>query len=103
MTNKEYNGWYNYETWLLKLWQDNDQGEQEYWQEAAEQCVKTDGKEDAVHPLADMMREHYEAQAVEAIGTTGLFCDMITAALHEVNWREIAQHYVDEVEVEVEA
>jgi len=26
MTTKEYNGWTNYETWLVKLWIDNDEG-----------------------------------------------------------------------------
>ena len=26
MQKLEYNGWYNYETWNLKLWLDNDQG-----------------------------------------------------------------------------
>ncbi len=49
------------------------------------------------------MQEHYEAKAEELVGTNGLFCDMLTGALQEVNWREIAQHLVDAVEVEVEA
>ncbi|MFX6019113.1 hypothetical protein ABTF08_19745, partial [Acinetobacter baumannii] len=31
--HKEYNGHYNYETWNLALWIDNDQGTHEYWRE----------------------------------------------------------------------
>ena len=40
MTNKEYNGWYNYETWLVNLWMDNDQAEHEYWREVARECIE---------------------------------------------------------------
>ena len=35
MTNKEYNGWYNWETWSVNLWMDNDQGSHEMWREIA--------------------------------------------------------------------
>ena len=26
MNKKEYNGWYNYETWMVNLWMDERQG-----------------------------------------------------------------------------
>ena len=42
MTNKEYNGWYNYETWLCNLWMDNDQAEHEYWREVARESIEAD-------------------------------------------------------------
>lgn len=42
MNTKEYNGWTNYETWLVKLWMDNEQGTQSYFQEQAEQVWKDD-------------------------------------------------------------
>ena len=29
MDEKKYSGWTNYETWLVKLWLDNDQWSQE--------------------------------------------------------------------------
>lgn len=96
MTTKEYNGWTNYETWLVKLWQDNDQGSQSFWQDQAEECVKVDGREDAVTSLADIMRENYGELASEQVGTAGVFADLIGAALHEVNWEEIAHAWVDE-------
>ena len=31
-----YNGYANYETWLVKVWIDNDQGNVEYWVEKAQ-------------------------------------------------------------------
>lgn len=40
MEDKRYNGWVNYETWLVNLWIDNDQGEHEYWQEQTEAEIK---------------------------------------------------------------
>lgn len=92
-----YNGWTNYETWLVKLWQDNDQGEQEFWREQAEECIKTDGKESAVRSLSDIMREHYQDAQAELSGVTGFWADLIGAALGSVNWREISQAWVDEV------
>ncbi len=104
MTNKEYNGWTNYETWLVKLWIDNDEGSDGYWSEQAEECVKVDGRENAVRSLGDLIREQHEQLWSEIHGDKcGVFQDLMTSALHEVNWEEIAHHYVDEVEIEVEA
>ncbi len=39
MSAKEhgYNGWKNYETWSVKLWIDNDQGSEQYWNEVAQE------------------------------------------------------------------
>ncbi len=102
MNEKQYNGWTNYETWLLKLWQDNDQGDQSYWQEQTEECVKVDGKEDAVRSLSDIMKEQYSEQSNDLAGVTGFWADLMGAALSEVNWYEIAQSYVDEVQVNEE-
>lgn len=100
MNTKEYNGWTNYETWLLKLWQDNSEGDQEYWREQAEECAKVDGREDGIQSLADIMKEHYEQAAEELAGVTGFWSDLMGAALSEVNWREIAESLIDDTERE---
>ena len=42
MTNKEYNGWYNYETWMVNLWMDNNQGSHEMWREIARESIDAD-------------------------------------------------------------
>ena len=31
MSDRKYNGWTNYETWVTKLWMDNDEGSQEWF------------------------------------------------------------------------
>lgn len=90
MTHKEYNGWTNYETWLVKLWMDNDQGLDAYWREIAEECIKTDG-ECAKGSLADILREQHREQADEKTGNSGWIADLVNAALSEVDWGEIAE------------
>lgn len=100
MTQKEYNGWTNYETWAVNLWLDNEEGSQRYWQAQAEEIMRDNEKDDAVSILADEIQEqHAEANPVPN-GT--VFADLMNAALSEVNWYEIAEHYVNEVEIEEE-
>lgn len=99
MNTKEYNGWTNYKTWLVKLWQDNEQGEQEYWRDVARECLAND---DPNISLADLMKEQYEERASELAGVTGFWADLMGAALSEVNWFEIAEHWIDEVKEETE-
>jgi hypothetical protein len=101
--SKNYNGWSSYETWAVALWLDNEEGSQRYWQERAEEIMRDcdNEKDDAKSNLANEIQEqHTEANPVQN-GT--VFADLMNAALSEVNWYEIASHYVDEVEVEEEA
>ena len=83
-----YNGWTNYETWVLKLWMDNEQSSQEYWLEVAKNA-------DSKGVLADQMQDEYEEAMPE---TTGVWSDLLSAALGEVDWFEIAEYLIEEVE-----
>jgi len=102
MTDEKYNGWTNYETWLVKLWIDNDQGSQEYWLEEARESVKNavadyGTKADAArYSLAGSLKDWHQEQADEITGVTGMFKDLLTAALGSVNWNEIAANFLDE-------
>lgn len=86
-TQTRYNGWANYETWVLKLWQDNEQHSQEYWLEVAENA-------ESKGTLADQMQSEYEEAMPEV---TGLWADLLSAALGTVDWFEIAEHLLEEV------
>ena len=98
----KYNGWTNYETWAVALWLDNEQSSQEYWNEVARECANeaaTDGDKqtDASCYLADQLKEHHELACNELQGVDGtVFADLLNAAISEVNWYEIAKHYVVE-------
>lgn len=101
MTKNEYNGWYNYETWVVNLWLDNEEGSQQYWSEQADEVLQSvrrsnwtseDIKEAAISRLEDVLKEQHEEALPEL---TGFAADLLNAAMSEVNWREIAQHLVE--------
>ena len=96
----EYNGWTNYETWLVKLWIDNDQGDQEYWLERATEAHEkhSQGDMSPVFRLSDELKSSFEDQACDLAGVTGFWVDLVGAALSNVDWREIAQSMLDDAE-----
>ncbi len=103
MTTKEHNGWTNYETWLVKLWMDNEQGTQDYFQEQAEEVLKRNpdaDDHDNAQTLAAMIQEYHE-EALPKL--EGFAADLMNAALSEVNWEEIAGSLLDDVKENVEA
>ena len=77
-----YNGWNNYETWLVNLWLTND--ESSYYQLAQILALYSD-----VVSQGDAIEEWVRAD--QAI-TTGLYADLINAALGKVSWYEIAEN-----------
>ncbi len=108
--DETYNGWRNYETWCVALWLDNEQGSWQYWNEQAQEVYDDaepkydwESKEDvAKRELADRLKsDHEENKPTEP---SGVYADLLTAALGSVDWYEIAEHYIDEVDkVEEEA
>jgi len=107
--SEKYNGWTNYETWLCKLWQDND-GDS-YYVEMAETAYNesfADGPfskdENASFLLADMLKEHWEQHLEEMLNTqSGFIVDLVNAGISAVNWQEIARSYIDNLEIEAAA
>ncbi len=106
METKTYNGWRNYETWAVALWLDNEQGSYLYWRERAQEAwdnvapgenYSGETREDAaVAALAAGLKEEHE-EAMPDLGAT-VWADLMGAALSEVDWREIAAHYIADVE-----
>jgi len=87
-----YNGWTNYETWLVNLWLGEDF------------AVTTNEADPEVatnqHELAEAMQQ-WTADIVDSHVDgmeSGFVLDLINAALSAVNWYEIAGHYVREEE-----
>lgn len=96
MSDRTYNGWANYETWLVNVWMTNDMMSQEYWEEVARYH----------HSLANAesrlaKRLEYELSQVPD-DLSGFHKDMLNAALCEVDWNELASHMLADVEVEDE-
>lgn len=101
MSDKTYNGWTNYETWNVKLWLDNEQGTYsevtshaaEVYNEAAD-----DGADAADYPystnFATWLKEYIEEMRPDE--PASVFSDLLSAALSDVEWIEIARAYLDD-------
>lgn len=102
MNENTYNGWANYETWCTNLWLDNEEYTQSYCREVARDNCElhyTDNTEDeklqAIRDTEDTIKDFVESELIPEL--QGLAADLLGAALSEVNWREIAEHYVNDI------
>ena len=113
MNQQEYNGWTNYETWVVNLWMDNEEGTYDYWREVAEDVYHNQTREpsngftrmdEAVCLLADRLKDDHENRKDNILEnaelTASVWADLLGAALSETNWREIAEHLLENIEVE---
>jgi len=85
MTNTAYNGWANYNTWLVNLWLSND----EYTESGLRLAVRYGGYDGA---------RDYVDELLDDSGIAGgtMWYDLIQSCLSDVDWREIAEHYIDD-------
>lgn len=83
--DKTYNGWTNYATWRVNL---------ELFDgiRLGDVCVLDTSN---VHEVADNLKDTAE-QLIEDGSAEGLARDYALAFLSDVNWREIAQHMIDD-------
>lgn len=108
-TAKTCNGWTNYETWIVNLWLTNV----EHWAEkaqdaydAAESDRKFTREEMAAIAIATSLKDGYEEAWQEFMDAAGkhvhisssVWADLMDAALSEVNWHEIAEHLIENVD-----
>ena len=98
--NHTYNGWTNYETWNLALWLDNDECSYNYWRQQTRACLigadeppTLEQREGTAHALAQLLQTETE---VNAPVVAGFYADILGSAMHSINWREIADHLIDD-------
>ena len=113
MESKTYNGWTNYETWAVNLWIDNDRGSYTHWRQQAASQYENAGDCESVREgcwsrmsaarfrLAEQIKEEFEDDS-PLVDQANVYSDLLTAALGEVDWREIAGHLLGEVIEQVE-
>ena len=86
-----YNGWKNYETWLVNLWLTNEPGTDKDLRDIV-------GRNHNDRKAADALL-CYVRQLCPAMESASLQSDLINATLIEVDWREIvSNHREDEDE-----
>ncbi len=107
MKDTTYNGWTNYQTWVWKLWIDNEQSTYEYWREQVFDVIETAEIEfdfesiaDArVRELAERLTFNMDSMAEEFMaGQSGPFADILNAGLGQINFREIAKSMLEDFE-----
>ncbi len=101
MTNpNKYNGWTNYETWLCNLWFYNFE-----FSDMLDMFEGVEDKDDILRIIEDYIKEYVQefVESYLAPGDThGFIHDMLNSSIEEVDFRDIAEHYVDDVVSELE-
>jgi len=91
----EYNGWKNYETWLVNLWFSDSYNEYYLEQFRDGDLVET--------VTADDVRAYVEDWIDNDINTeNGFIADLVNGAMREVDWRELASHVEEMLKYEME-
>ena len=95
----KYNGWTNYETWVCNLWFDNFE-----FSEMLDMFDGCEDKGDILNNIEDYIKNYVEeyVECTTPNGTNGFIQDMLNSAIQEIDYRDIAEHYVDDVADELE-
>lgn len=83
-----YNGWPNYETWVVHLWLSNDQGTDQTMR-----AIVTDSS--SVYVAGEAIREWVEEQS-PLVEQASVFSDLLGHALGRVEWAEVARAFQEE-------
>lgn len=100
-TDKKYNGWTNYETWLVALHIDNDEGLQEEIKRLIQEKYKYEfERAEAIKNLrAEAIKNFFEELLIPEDSKELLKNDLLNATLREVNWKEIVESFEEERKV----
>ena len=96
MDTQKYNGWTNYATWLCNLWfPDFTPLFEDHIEDLSDEH---EDKADLLNTLEmwikDDVLEYVESIVDERVG---FVMDLVGSALNDIDFRDIAEHYVDDV------
>lgn len=83
-----YNGWSNYETWLISLWFGD------YFIDSLQYAKRWEADDFA------SAVDSYLEESGEMGSQTGFVADCVNGILGRVNWHELADHYEEHMEPE---
>ena len=85
-----FNGWTNYETWAVNHWLAIEEADQEWLM-----ALSLDPNIASLHDKAEVLKDMIADITNPLIDQTGLYKDLLGAALDEVNWLEILEKNQD--------
>jgi hypothetical protein len=88
---REYNGWTNWETWVTKLWLDNDEYVYNLICEMVQSTKSDDGEGISGDDLQEFVWNTWDPDGMYV--QSGLFCDFVLSSMNMVNWNELANAY----------
>jgi len=88
-----YNGYTNYETWAVCLWLDNEEPTYNAALALVEDAEVGDFSDGT---LAEAFKEWVEDMVIPVGLEASLAFDLLRGAVSEVNWQEVALHYVED-------
>ena len=95
MSNQEYNGWTNWETWNFKLWLDNSA---DSYTSVLFLTLEVKEAEEGVFTLSKELESLANDLCEESVRfESGFFADVCNSAIRKVNFYEIAEAYLEEL------
>ena len=85
----------NHETKTVFLWLTNEEGPYNYWSDKAQEHWDADPGDEAAYALATELEEEIKAGAPDL---TGMYSDLFHAVWEEVNWVELAESFMEDVD-----
>ena len=99
MDTQKYNGWTNYATWMVNLHFDSLDFSDEV---ESGQFDDMDADDIRCH-VASSIQELVKSYLEEVVDTNNCFvADVINSTINDVDWHDIAEHYVDDIVEHVE-
>ncbi len=83
---EQYNGWPNFETWLINTWIDNDRHSYNFWRERSQDTLPYELAYDLKNYICDNAPTN----------NSNMYSDLLSAALSRVDWVEVARHIMEE-------
>ena len=88
-----YNGWTNKETWLVNVWLHNDYDLHKYYLGRLNDSYGG-FISDIIHELQEIV---YDIVREDRPATNGLAYDLLQSSLNVINYKELAEHYIEEI------
>jgi len=99
-TRNEYNGWVNYETWLVNLWLMNDSQSEKIIIDMVEQSRDDDlsgnFEIETVKGLLVTRLRNYLDCFNPLLDQANIYTDLLGSAISEVDFYELADHYLSD-------